>query len=160
MVYPADGYWRVKPLPPPTLADSAYGSSFLFGPIEESTRPFVAIRSIAFEPATMTFRLAFRNEARGVLKVTAVTRASLSLALSLDPAVPADRPFAALRSMFVTPAQADVAVAAWPEGKVAPILEFSRMNARSARFGRIAQSQHNLSAPDLVFDEFATASSR
>ena len=59
MVYPADGYWRVKPLPPPSLTDTAYGSSFLFGPIEEGTRPFVAIRSIAFEPATMTFRLVF-----------------------------------------------------------------------------------------------------
>lgn len=160
VVYPADGYWRAKPLPPTTLADTAYGSSFLFGPIEESTRPFVAIRSIAFEPATMTFRLAFRNETRGVLTVSAVTRASLRLALTLDPAVRSDRPFAALRSMFVTPTQADVAVAAWPGAKSAPILDFSRMNAQSARFGRIAQSQHNLSAPDLVFDEFATASSR
>ena len=163
VVYPADGYWRAKPLPPPTLPDSAYGSSFLFGPIEESTRPFVAIRSIAFEPATMTFRLSFSNETRGVLKVAAVTRAGLSLALALDPPVPAGRPFAALRSMFVTPAQADVAVAAVPGGTgvtIAPILDFSRMKARIARFGRIAQSQHNLSAPDLVFDEFATASPR
>jgi hypothetical protein len=62
--------------------------------------------------------------------------------------------------MYVTPAQADVAVATWPEGKAASILDFIRMNAESARFGRIAQSQHNLSAPDLVFDEFATAASR
>ena len=160
VVYPADGYWRAKPLPPTTLPDTAYGSSFLFGPIEESTRPFVAIRSIAFEPATMTFRLTFRNETRGLLKVTAVTGTSLSLALALDPEVPAGRPFAALRSMFVTPAQADVSVAAWAAGKVVPILDFSRMNARSVRFGRVAQSQHNLSAPDLVFDEFAPASSR
>ena len=157
VVYPADGYWRAKPLPPPTLPDTAYGSSFLFGPVEESTRPFVAIRSIAFEPATMTFRLAFRNETRGVLKVAAVTGASLTLAVALDSEVPPGRPFAALRSMFVTPAQADVSIAAWAEGKVAPILDFSRVNARSARFGRIAPSRHNLSAPDLIFDEFATA---
>ena len=160
VVYPADGYWRVKPLPPSALPDTAYGSSFLFGPIEEDTRPFVAIRSIAFEPATMTFRLAFRNGTLGVLTVSAATPARTTLALALDPAVPAGRPFAALRSMFVTPVQADVAVAASPGRKPAPILDFSRMNARIARFGRIVQSHHNLSAPDLVFDEFATALSR
>jgi hypothetical protein len=34
------------------------------------------------------------------------------------------------------------------------------MNAPSARFGRIKPSRHNLSAPDLVFDEFSTAASR
>lgn len=164
VVYPADGYWRVKPLPPPALPDSAYGSSFLFGPIEESSRPFVAIRSITFEPATLTFRLAFRDEARGVLTVTAATRDRVSLALALDPPAPAERPFAALRSMFVTPAQADVAVAVGPGGMsgapAAPILEFKRMNAPFARFGRIEPSHHNLSAPDLVFDDFATAASR
>jgi hypothetical protein len=160
VVYPADGYWRAKPLPPSTLPDSAYGSSFLFGPIEESTRPYVAIRSIVFEPSTLTFRLAFRNGTRGTLRVAAATRERVGLALALDPAVEADRPFAALRSMFVTPAQADVAVAEWPGSKPGPILDFSRTTARRARFGRIVPSQHNLSAPDLVFEEFATASPR
>jgi hypothetical protein len=161
VVYPADGYWRVKPLPPKTLEDTAYGSSFLFGPVEEDTRPFVAIRSISFEPATLTFRLSFANGASGVLTVAETTPAITRLTLSLDPPVAADRPFAALRSMFVTPAQADVAVAAWPgEKSAAPILEFGRINAPSARFGRIEQSRHNLSAPDLVFDEFATVAPR
>ena len=164
VVYPADGYWRVKPLPPPALVDSAYGSSFLFGPIEESTRPYVAIRSIAFEPATLTFRLVFRDDTRGILTVTAATHARVSLALTLDPALPAERPFAALRSMFVTPAQSDVAVASWPgetsKQDSAPILEFRRIKSPVARFGRIAQSHHNLSAPDFVFDDFTTASPR
>jgi len=160
VVYPSDGYWRVKPLPPSPLTDTAYGSSFLFGPIEEDTRPFVAIRSIAFEPATMTFRIVFRNGARGVLEVTDATPARTRLALSVDPAVAADRPFTALRSMFVTPMQADVAVASWPGESPTPILDFSRAHARSARFGRVVQSQHNLSAPDLVFEEFATAPAR
>jgi hypothetical protein len=161
VVYPADGYWRVKPLPPKTLSDTAYGSSFLFGPVEEDTRPYVAIRSISFEPATLTFRLSFRGGASGVLTVAETTPATTKLAVSLDPPVATGQPFAALRSMFVTPAQADVAVAAWPgEKRVAPILEFSRVNAPSARFGRIKQSRHNLSAPDLIFDEFATAAPR
>jgi len=161
VVYPGDGYWRVKPLPPRALRDTAYGSSFLFGPIEEETRPFVAIRSITFEPATMTFRLSFRNGTNGVLTVTHATPVSTTLALDLDPPVAVDGPFAALRSMFVTPAQADVAVAAWPGEEAAiPILEFRRMSAPSARFGRIKPSRHNLSAPDIVFDEFSTAASR
>ena len=164
VVYPADGYWRLKPLPPPSLPDSAYGSSFMFGPIEEGSRPFVAIRSIAFDPATLTFRLAFRNETSGVLTVAAATPARVTLALSLDPPLPADRPFAALRSMFVTPAQADVALASWSGTSFArvsaPILEFSRFRTPVARFGRIAQSTHNLSAPDLVFEEFDSATSR
>jgi hypothetical protein len=161
VVYPADGYWRVKPLPPRALADTAYGSSFLFGPIEEEVRPYVAIRSIAFEPATMSFRLSFRNGTRGVLTVAKLTDAKTTLAVVLDPAVPTEQPFAALRSMFVTPAQADVALAAWTKGKTglvsAPILEFNKINARSARFGREQQSHHNLSAPDLVFYRFASA---
>ena len=161
VVYPADGYWRVKPLPPKELRDTAYGSSFLFGPIGEDTRPFVAIRSITFEPATMTFRLSFSNDTRGILTVVEATPASTRLDLDLDPPVAVDRPFAALRSMFVTPEQSDVAVAAWPGSEVAaPILEFNRTNAPSARFGRIQQSRHNLSAPDLVFEEFATAAPR
>ena len=160
VVYPADGYWRVKPLPPPSLPDTAYGSSFLFGPIEEGTRPFVAIRSIAFEPATMTFSLVFRNGARGTLTVSAATPARTTLALAIEPAVAANRPFAALRSMFVTPVQADVAVAVGPDGRSMPILDFGRMEATRARFGRVVESQHNLSAPDLLFEEFSRAPAR
>lgn len=159
VVYPADGYWRAKPLPPAALEDSAYGSSFLFGPIEESSRPFVAIREIVFDAATLTFRLAFRNGGRATLTVNDATRARLSLALTLDPPAGAEQPFAALRSMFVTPLQADTAIAAWPGGVAAPILGFNRINTPVARFGRIEQSQHNLSAPDMVFEDFVSASS-
>jgi hypothetical protein len=164
VVYPSDGYWRPKPLPPPNLPDSAYGSSFLFGPIEESSRPFVAIRSITFEPAAMRFRLVFANGSRGVLDVAAATPEALRLALSIDPPVPAGKPFAALRSMFVRTAQADVAIARWPaQGSretSAPILSLERFRAPAARFGRIEPSRHNLSAPDLVFDGFTPTPKR
>ena len=34
VLYPADGYWRIRPLPPAHLGWSAYGSSFLVGPVE------------------------------------------------------------------------------------------------------------------------------
>ncbi len=161
VVYPADGYWRPKPLPPRSLPDTAYGSSFLFGPVEEDGRPFVAIRSLSFEPATLTFRLVFRDGSRGVLSVAEASSERISLAVSLDPPVAAGRPFAALRSMFVDLGQADVAYARWAGGAQgagqAPVLGFGTVRARSARFGRIEPSRHNLSAPDLVFDGFSSA---
>ncbi len=160
VVYPADGYWRVKPLPPAALPDTAYGSSFIVGPIEESTRPFAAIRSIAFDPATLRFSIDFRDGRRGTLSVAAATPEHTRLAIAIKPALAAGRPFAALRSMFVTPAQADVAVASRPGAAPTPILELQRITARNARFGRVVPSQHNLSAPDLEFDAFSTGRPR
>lgn len=160
VVYPADGYWRAKPLPPVTLLDTGYGSSFLFGPIEEDGRPHVALREIRFDPASMTFRLTFRDGSRGSLAVTRATRTDVELALTLDAPLPAGRPFAALRSMYVRTAQSDVALVAWPgersgEFLAAPVLGFSRIQSTVARFGRDTPSLHNLSAPDFVFDRFA-----
>jgi hypothetical protein len=161
VVYPADGYWRAKPLPPVFLDDTAYGSSFLIGPVAEDGRPYVAIREIEFEPGTQTFRLHFRNGARGALTVTEATRSGIDLSITLDTPLPADRPFAALRSMFVTTRQADVAVAVWPQtppeqSAQAPIMDVKRIRAPAARFGRIEPSTHNLSAPDMVFDRFSS----
>ena len=161
VVYPADGYWRAKPLPPVFLDDTAYGSSFLIGPIAEDGRPYVAIREIEFEPATQTFRLHFRNGTRGTLTVAEATRSGIDLAITLDTPLPADQPFAALRSMFVTTRQADVAVAVWPQTQPAqsaqaPIMDVTRIRAPAARFGRIEPSTHNLSAPDMVFEGFSS----
>ncbi len=161
VVYPADGYWRAKPLPPVFLDDTAYGSSFLIGPIAEEGRPYVAIREIEFEPATQTFRLQFRNGSRGTLTVTEATRSGIDLSVTLETPLPADQPFAALRSMFVTPRQADVTVAVWPQtpptqSAPVPIMEVKRIRAPAARFGRIEPSSHNLSAPDMVFDRFSS----
>ena len=60
VLYPQDGYWRARPLPPANLKWSAYGSSFLVGPVEFEERPFVDIREVVFDPNTKTFRLAVR----------------------------------------------------------------------------------------------------
>ncbi|MBV8837350.1 MAG: hypothetical protein JO000_12480, partial [Alphaproteobacteria bacterium] len=59
VLYPQDGYWRARPLPPVNLKWSAYGSSFLLGPIETEGRPFVNIREVVFDPVTRAFRLQF-----------------------------------------------------------------------------------------------------
>ena len=78
------------------------------------------------------------------------------LAFRLDPALAASQPFAALRSMFVTTAQSDVAVASWPAvPNGSPILDFTAARTPTIRFGRQQPSRHNLSAPDLVFEDFA-----
>lgn len=160
VVYPADGYWRLKPMPPAALADTAYGSSFLFGPIEEDARPFVAVREIVFDPVRVSFRLRFADERIGTLAIVETGAAASSLEMTIDPPLPAGRPFAALRSMFVTPVQADVSTVHWSDGAGAStrtILDFDRFRSAGARFGREQASTHNLSAPDFVFEGFRRA---
>lgn len=39
VLYPQDGYWRLRPLAPAGLAPTAFGSSFLIGPVEVEGRP-------------------------------------------------------------------------------------------------------------------------
>ena len=41
VLYPQDGYWRLRPLAPAGLAPTAFGSSFLIGPVEVEGRPIV-----------------------------------------------------------------------------------------------------------------------
>jgi hypothetical protein len=165
VLYPSDGYWRPKPLPPSTLPDSAYGSSFLFGPVEHDGRPYVALREVTFDPVRENFDLVFRDGSRGRLGVSEVSRKQLVLSLSLDRPLAPDRPFAALRSMFVTTDQADVSLVAWNAGaagtqSTAPVLSFGGIRAPAARFGRSEPSHHNLSAPDIVFDGFTAFAPR
>jgi hypothetical protein len=160
VVYPADGYWRARPLPPPHLGYSAYGSSFLVGPVEMTGRPFVDIREIAFDPATLTFRLGFARGGNASLHVAGVDEERIALDVELDPAVEATRPFAALRSMFVTETNADVARTVWisPGGQAyeaAAVMEFRRATALEFWAGRRLPSRHNTSAPDMIFRDFS-----
>lgn len=167
VLYPADGYWRLKPLPPRHLADSAYGSSFLIGPVEEKGRPLVEITDVLFEPATRAFHLTFAAGGRARVTIGAIRDHLAALDVRFDP--PAGTgPFAALRSMFVTPALADAAEVHWqpqpgagagadaPMSRVA-IMDFKQAVASSVRFGRSTPSGHNTSAPDLVFHRFERA---
>ena len=158
VLYPADGYWRARPLPPEHLSYSAYGSSFLIGPVETAGRPFVDIREVLFDPATRTFRLAFARGGDATLRLDIVDREHTALEVTFDRAIEA-RPFAALRSMFVTEINADAAQVAWrvPGGKayeVAPIMSFGRADALELWAGRRLPSRHNTSAPDMIFRSF------
>src|SRR5262249_17382912 len=158
VLYPADGYWRARPLPPAHLRWSAYGSSFLVGPIETAGRPLVDIKEVAFDPASRTFRLTLARGGAASLRLDKLDQERIVLDVALEAPVAA-APFAALRSMFVTEANADVArvgwrlkgAAAWQEQ---PIMTFTRADAVELWAGRTLPSRHNLSAPDMVFRDF------
>jgi hypothetical protein len=158
VLYPADGYWRARPLPPEHLSYSAYGSSFLIGPIETAGRPYIDIRDIAFDPAARAFRLVFARGGAATLRLDSVDREHIVLDVRLDGAITAG-PFAALRSMFVTETNADVAQAAWlaPGSKAwetAPIMAFRSADVVELWAGRRLPSRHNTSAPDMIFGAF------
>jgi hypothetical protein len=159
VLYPTDGYWRARPLPPANLKWSAYGSSFLVGPVEMKERPLVDIREIVFEPETKTFRLSFARGGSATLRVATLNTERQVLDVTLDPPVPGEMSFAALRSMFVTEINNDVAQLRWrtksaPSFERAGIMEFKRANATEVWAGRLVPSRHNTSAPDMIFRDF------
>lgn len=157
VLYPSDGYWRAKPLPPAELGDGSYGTSFLIGPIEERGRPIVDVAAVTFDPKALRFDLAFRKGGAGTLTVTAAGQDRTALEATLDPPV-AGAPFAAIRSMYVNRWRADAGEVTLTDaaGQVLslPIMTFDRASASRVRFGRNEMSQHNLSAPDVRFGAF------
>ena len=160
VLYPQDGYWRARPLPPANLKWSAYGSSFMVGPIEFDQRPLVDIREVVFDPDTKSFRLQFTRGGSATLRLDNLDTDHQTLEVTLDPPVVADKPFAALRSMFVTEINNDVAQLGWrekgrPSWQRTGIMDFKRANATEVWAGRLVPSRHNTSAPDMVFRDFA-----
>jgi hypothetical protein len=160
--YPPDGYWRARPLPFEDMRWTAYGSSFLVGPVETQERPIVALEEIAFEPQTRSFALKFKRggEARVALKSIDQDRATFDVTYS--DAMPGGLPFAALRSMYAMQSMSDAAIVAWrsKRGKgweEAPVTRFGGALATEVWVGRHLPSRHNLSAPDMVFSKFQGA---
>jgi hypothetical protein len=159
VLYPTDGIWRLHPLPPPHLAWISYGSSFLIGPIETKERPLVEIKDISYDPAARAFNLAFTRGGSAQVKLADFDDDHVVLDVSFDRAVDG-MPFAALRSMYVTEFNADVArialqrpdAASWLEQ---PIMSFQEASATKVWMGRLVPSRHNISAPDMVFGDFS-----
>ena len=162
VLYPADGYWRARPLPPENLRWSAYGSSFLIGPVETGGRPFVDIKDVAFDPATRTFTLNFVRGGSATLRLDKLDQERIVLDVGLSAPVAAERPFAALRSMFVSEGNADVAQVGW-RGKDSaawtqmPVMYFKSAAAAKLWAGRTVPSRHNTSAPDMIFRDFSAS---
>jgi hypothetical protein len=159
VLYPTDGYWRARPLTPVNLsARSAYGSSFLIGPVEEQGRPLVDLKDVVFDPATRAFTLHFAKGGEGKLQVAALDQQHIALDVFLDRSI-ADAPFAAVRSMFVAGDNADMSQVTWHNRDGAsqslPVLDFKNASAVELRAERAVPSRHNTSAPDLVFGSFS-----
>lgn len=159
VLYPVDGYWRIKPIPPPHLTDIVYGSSLLIGPIEVIQRPVVNLSEIRFDPATMTFDLTFRAGGTGRVRVDKVDRERVALDVTLGQSA-GDRPFAGLRSMYVTRTNADGAEIAWRQAganrwQEAPVMDFSGGQGVDFWIGRSVPSRHNTSSPDHTVAGFA-----
>ena len=160
--YPPDGYWRIRPLPFEDMRWTAYGSSFLIGPVEIKERPIVDLREIAVDPASKTFALQFRRGGSANVRLEALDQEHVSLDVSFDAAMADGLPFATLRSMYATETNADVARAAWRTRGGAAWQEDGIMNFPSAEVtefwaGRRLPSRHNLSAPDMSFSRFSAA---
>lgn len=162
VVYPFDGSWRAKPIPTAKFPNAAYGTSFLVGPVEQQHRPIVDIATLRIDPRTRTFSMTFAKGGQGELRVLKADRDSVSIAVAVSglPRQDPPLPFAAIRSMFVTPTNADTARVNWRTAAGLynqPIMEFKAANASDVRFDRIELSKHNTSAPDVTFRNFVTA---
>lgn len=160
VVYPQDGYWRVRPLPPQHLGFSSYGSSFLFGPIEQEGRPVVNIREIEFDPKTLSFRLSFKDGNVGTLRLADVDENRMVLDAVLDRPIADGKGFLALRSMYITEFNNDVARIALREPgakgwREEPLMPFQGGRATDIWMGRATHSRHNTSSPDMVFRRFS-----
>ena len=159
VVYPPDGYWRARPLPPQHLRWTAYGSSFLVGPVEVQDRPIVDLKDIAFDPATKTFTMNFKRGGSATLKIETLDQDRIILDVKLDGVKQDQYPFLTMRSMYMTEFNSDVARVAWrtPTAKSwseAPIMDYKGGPASELWAGRFMLSRHNTSAPDMVFSRF------
>src|SRR5262245_7137833 len=108
VLYPQDGYWRLRPRAPEGLAPTAFGSSFLVGPVEVDERPLVKLKEVAFDPKAREFTLSFVRGGNATVSMAAVDQNRHVLEVAFDRPI-ADRPFAALRSMYITEFNNDVA---------------------------------------------------
>jgi hypothetical protein len=159
VVYPPDGYWRARPLPYADMRWTAYGSSFLIGPVEMQQRPIVDLKEIVFDAQAKTFRLEFARGGSATMKIEALDAEHIALDVTLDGAIPRDLPFASLRSMYITEMNNDAARVAWKPKDAqrwgeASIMDFKSAQATELWAGRVAASKHNTSAPDMIFGRF------
>jgi hypothetical protein len=159
VVYPQDGYWRARPLPPEHLGWSAYGSSFIVGAVEVEGRPIAKLKEIEYIPAKNSFLITYLDGNQATLTVEELTRDKILLDISFKQAIK-NKPFAALRSMYITRTNNDTAEVAVLEKGAKGWVETDIMGFKGAKsatdifIGRTYPSRHNTSAPDHVFGSF------
>lgn len=156
--YPQDGYWRARPKGPKGRDLTAFGSSFLIGPVEQDGRPLVRLRQVTYDPKLEGFDLSFVSGGSARVKLAEVSTTRLALDVSFTGQIKT-QPFAALRSMYVTAYNNDVARVAirgaktkgWSE---AGIIDFKGGSTPELWAGRHQVSRHNTSSPDMLFKWF------
>jgi hypothetical protein len=159
VLYPQDGYWRPRPKTPDNMRTTAYGSSFLIGPVEYEGRPYVNIDEVSIDPKKRTFTLKFVKGGSATLKIAKVNSSRIALDVSFDKGIEG-APFAMVRSMYVTEFNNDAARIAvreqgakgWREDN---IMKFDHARATDVWIGRLTPSQHNTTTPDIVFNSFS-----
>ncbi len=159
VVYPPDGYWRARPYPPSHMKWVAYGSSFMVGPVEIEGRPIVAFKDLTFDPKAKSVVMTFLRGGSATMTMSKITDERQDLDVMFSGDIPRDRPFAGLRSMYVTEFNNDASRIAWrsKDAKAwgeAPIMDFKAFEAVEVWTGRHSYSRHNTSSPDMVFDHF------
>lgn len=164
VLYPADGYWRARPLAPrrlhwrvDLLLPTAYGSSFMIGPVEEAGRPFVDLNDVLFSPEAGSFTLKFARGGAATLRIADLDTNHIRLTVNFDRAFGA--PFAAFRSMYVNDRKADASRVAWrpSNGKrmrQSTIEAFRHSEISEFWLSRRRPSRHNNTAPDLWIGNF------
>jgi hypothetical protein len=129
------------------------------GPVQPGLRPVVDIASITVRPDPLSIRVRFSDGGSAEVRVAEVSRMRTALDVRLHPPTRGERPFAVLRSMYVAPDNADMAVVRWQAAPSGPwqtqaLPEVSTLEATDVLFGRTRPSRHNTSAPDIRFSAF------
>lgn len=161
VLYPQDGYWRLRPKAPAGRAPTAFGSSVLIGPVtEDKGRPVVDLAEVVFDPKARAFQLRFAAGGSATVTLGPLDEQRHRIDVALDRPI-AGNPFAAMRSMHVTRFNNDVAeiavlekgAAGWREQ---PVMGFTGAKAATELWaGRLSPSRHNTSSPDVVFGGFS-----
>ena len=159
ILYPQDGYWRIRPKAPHGAAPTAFGSSFLVGPVEVEGRPIVKIKEVSIDPKTQTLTVSFARGGSASVKIASVDQNKHVLDVNFDAPV-TGLPFAMMRSMYVTEFNNDVARVAVREAgsqgwREDGIMTFKGAKATDLWAGRSTISRHNSSSPDMVFNGFS-----
>lgn len=161
VLYPQDGYWRIRPKALPGRQPTTFGSSVLIGPVgEDKGRLVVDIDEVAFDPKQRSFTLKYRDGGSATVRLAKLDSERQRLDVTFDKPI-AGKSFAAMRSMYVTRLNNDVAdVGVLAKGATGwleePIMSFKgAKDATDVWAGRTTLSRHNTSSPDMVFGAFS-----
>ncbi|MFG1477904.1 hypothetical protein V5F53_04470 [Xanthobacter sp. V4C-4] len=157
----ADGSWRLRPLPPPPLASTAFGAAVLIGPVAQEERLLVKLKEVGFAPQARAFTLRFADGGSARVRLTGLDAEAIALEAEFTDAIAA--PFAALRASYATEGEADIARIAWRSDASqlfgeAPVMAFTGASDVTLLWaGRLTPARPAPSAPDLIFTDFAGA---